>query len=165
MNRSTSTTRSRGSARSVAVISTALALLLLSILGGALGGAVLATHVTPSATTGNPTCEGGQCEFKVDSGDLPNAPRGGDGTVVVEYENVCEAGCDVTVTWHFEGGEIESFDFVSNCFIEQVVVKGGNEGANVYDYGDPGVLSDTGLQTPDAQGVSHVSFCLNDVPN
>ena len=174
----TRSTRSRGSSTSVAVISTALALLLISILGGALGGAVLATHVDPVPATGNPTCSGGQCEFVIDAGDFPTDDEGpGDplGVEVRTYRDVCpesDVECDITVTFHYTGGtgadNVREIDFESTCFVEQVVVKGGttDEGfkANVYNYPDPGTLADEGLTTPDVQGISHISFCMNEVP-
>ena len=137
------------------------ALALIAMFSGS--ALVTATHVEPSATMGNPTCEAGQCEFKVgepsDDATLPS-DTGGDGVEVVTYTDVC-GDCDLTVTYYFDdSGDLVSFDWESDCVVEVVIVKGGTgSAANVYDYG-AGASEDTGLQTPTGQEISHITFCF-----
>jgi len=55
--------------------------------------------------------------------------------------------------------------FSSQKLITAVIVKGGNEGSNVYPY-PSGTFMDTNLTTADTQnGISHVTFCFNDSIN
>jgi hypothetical protein len=59
--------------------------------------------------------------------------------------------------------DVISFEAEAGWLVAVAVVKGGNEGSNIYDYtGEPGggVDHDNGLVTPTGQDVSHVSFCL-----
>ncbi len=57
------------------------------------------------------------------------------------------------------GSTINSFS--STRIITAVIVKGGNEGANVYPY-SPATFGDTHLTTPDINnGISHVTSCFS----
>ncbi|WP_336023155.1 SipW-dependent-type signal peptide-containing protein [Halobellus salinisoli] len=89
----------------------------------------------------------------------------GDITVTTDLLDNGEEGVETVTEW-----SIDSDDY---C-VAKVIVKGGNEGANVYSYdnedGDDdftddeavGAMSDedTALQTPTGQEISHVDFCL-----
>jgi hypothetical protein len=61
----------------------------------------------------------------------------------------------------------KTFDWDSNLLVSAVLVKGGSNGHNLYEY-DPTVNADTGLGTPvgddldhDQQDISHISFCYD----
>lgn len=101
--------------------------------------------MVPTPVDGNPTCESlgltaadGYLDIKVDP------PVNG------TYSGI-------TVTFTNDGKDLA---FSAGFPIELVSVKGGNEGANVYDYRPNGVNADSGLQTPTAQMISHVNFCV-----
>ena len=67
------------------------------------------------------------------------------------------------VSWDEDG----SFEAADGWLVAAAIVKGGNEGANVYDYsGFPGggVDHDNGLETPTGQDTSHVTLCLVEAP-
>ncbi|HSK94466.1 MAG TPA: hypothetical protein VLA76_10475 [Candidatus Angelobacter sp.] len=66
---------------------------------------------------------------------------------------------EVELTVYADG----SFDFEANIAVNAVFVKGGNEGGNLYLYAPP-AMSDTGLDTPTGQAISHVSFCFDEPP-
>ena len=122
-----------------------------------------ATHVTPSLVQGNASClelnPSYDHEFKiqpVESGtfDDPNSD------LVIE----------LTVNNTADG---QTVDWESNLPVDAVFVKGG-PGGFLYVY-IPGATSDTGTHapgndqgtaviTPPWAGLSHLSFCFNDVP-
>ena len=109
-----------------------------------------ANHVTPTAISGNASC--GQLgdydfEFKIDE-----APETG------TYTDP-NSDFEVEIVLNDDG----SIDFESNLPVDAVFIKGGNEGGNLYVY-DPPVTSDTGLDTPNSQGISHISFCFHEEP-
>jgi len=109
-----------------------------------------ANHVTPTAVSGNASC--GQLgdydfEFKIDE-----APETG------TYTDP-NSDFEVEIVLNDDG----SIDFESNLPVDAVFIKGGNEGGNLYVY-DPPVTSDTGLDTPNSQGISHISFCFHEEP-
>jgi hypothetical protein len=112
------------------------------------GGAALvgATHVTPVEVAGNPACPAGTTEYKIEP------VTGGTHTF---------GGFSVTITL----GDGSTFSFTANQNVTSVIVKGGPN-ANVYTYGLPGVMSDTGLHAPvndsngNFYGLSHISFCV-----
>jgi hypothetical protein len=64
------------------------------------------------------------------------------------------------VTANLYGGEdgLTFVDYHSNTQFIAVIVKGGNQGANVYSF-NQGQRSVTGLKTPNLQDISHVTFC------
>jgi len=67
-----------------------------------------------------------------------------------------------TITVSSTGSTLNSF--LSQLTITAVIVKGGNEGSNVYPY-PSGTTTDTILRTPDIQnGISHLTFCFSTVP-
>ncbi|MFB6109187.1 MAG: hypothetical protein ABEJ82_10190 [Haloplanus sp.] len=120
----------------------------------------------------NPTCEAfGLLEgVKTDEAPEGNLPQTGTTTYETAYGTLTVTtgvvDGDQTVTdWSFESDDY--------C-VAKLVVKGGNEGANVYSYdnpdGDddftndavPGAMSDadTQLQTPTGQDISHLDACL-----
>jgi hypothetical protein len=121
-----------------------------------------ATHVEPELFQDNPTC--GQLgdydhEFKVEpvTAGLHEDPNS-------EFE--------VTLTLN-STADGQTFDFVANLGVDAVFAKGG-PGGNLYVY-DPAATSDTGLHAPGNDqgtavasapwsGLSHISFCFNDVP-
>jgi hypothetical protein len=127
---------------------------LVAALGlvGALAMPALATHVEPELVGGNENKTCGELgaygyEFKVNEEN----PSG-------EYS---DPNSDFVVT--ITPGEGNTMSFEANLAVEAVFIKGGNQGGNLYKY-DPPVMSDSGLQTPGAQGISHVSFCWTDAP-
>ena len=106
----------------------------------------VATHVAPTFFADNPGCSfinASLIELKVDP------PTGG-----VHTDGV------LSVTLTFPGGVPDSVDWTSNIGVDFVIVKGGPN-ANVYFY--TGETSDTGLVTPPTFGISHVTFCYDDV--
>jgi hypothetical protein len=124
---------------------------------------VRGTHVTPQLFQGNPTCGtlnvAYDHEFKVEpvTGGLHEDPA---------------SDFEVTLTLH-STADGQTFDWVSNLPVDAVFVKGG-PGGNLYVYN--GATSDTGLHapgndqgiavsTPPWSGLSHISFCFNDVPD
>ncbi|WP_336036689.1 SipW-dependent-type signal peptide-containing protein [Halobacterium yunchengense] len=110
--------------------------------------------------------------LKTDEAPEGNLPESGETTYSTEYGEITVTTALVddeqTVTdWELDSDE-------GYC-VAKVVVKGGNEGANVYSYdnadgdddfseddGAVGAMSDedTELQTPTGQDISHVDFCL-----
>jgi len=59
----------------------------------------------------------------------------------------------------------KTFDFTSTKKITAVVVKGGNEGSNVYTYPPDGTNGDTRLRLPDLDNsISHLTFCYSLAP-
>jgi len=103
-----------------------------------------AIDVPPTVFDDNPTCifiNGSLDELKVDP------PTGGNHDDGVLF-----------VTLTFSGG-LASVDWTSNIGVDVVIVKGGPD-ANVYFYTE--ATSDTGLVTPDASDISHVSFCYKE---
>lgn len=117
---------------------------------------------------------------------IDGANRGGNVTcdeVAAYFEGItfCDCGEKVDVEWDeygnviFEGEfpagieitniEEKSFDFEminspGSCYkVGAVIVKGGN-GAQVYFYGEDGILIDNGLMAPDMKGVSNITFCM-----
>jgi hypothetical protein len=56
----------------------------------------------------------------------------------------------------------DSFDWASNIGVDAVLVKGGNQGSNLYRYDPPAESTgdaDLGVPNPENNGVSHISFC------
>jgi uncharacterized repeat protein (TIGR01451 family) len=112
----------------------------------------------PVIVPGNPPlCEGG---YKIESPSF--------GTHVY-HVNVGghEVSITVVVYWTDRG---QAFNWTSSWPIEQVVVKGGSLGANVYAY-DPPATSDCGLHAPQANeknahwaGLSYIAFCFGEKP-
>lgn len=139
----------------------------------AIAGLILATfyvvspargiHVTPVLVDDNKSC--GQLnvvydhEFKIEpvTGGLKDDPA---------------SDFEVTLTLNTTA-DGQTFDWVSNLPVDAVFAKGG-PGGNLYVY-PGGATSDTGLHapgndsgtavsTPPWAGLSHISFCFNDVP-
>jgi hypothetical protein len=139
----------------LALIVAAIAALILATFY--LVSPVLGTHVAPVFVDGNASC--GQLnvaydhEFKIEpvTGGLHNDPS---------------SDFSVTLTLH-NTADGQTFDWVSNLPVDAVFAKGGSEG-NLYVYAPP-ATADTGLHAPanasgDWAGLSHISFCFNDVP-
>jgi hypothetical protein len=91
-------------------------------------------------------------EYKIDPFPL---------TAGVHVKNDPNSAFVVTLTVHADG----SFDFDASHPVNAVFVKGGNEGGNLYIYSPNAVMSDSGLDTPTGQAISHVSFCFDDPPS
>ena len=112
--------------------------------------------IQPTYMPGNPTCASvfpGSYEFKISSFD--GTYTGG---------NHPDGPMKVTVD-SYNTGAGQAFDWSSsNSMVQHIVVKGG-PGANIYDYGDPGVSEDNFLHSPvndnngKFYGLSHISFC------
>jgi hypothetical protein len=137
---------------------------LLAALGlvAALAMPALATHVTPELIAGNDnkTCgELGTYGFEFKINETPSGFYDEDDSAVIVTPDV-PTDFEVTITYN---AETNVFSFTSNIAVEALFVKGGNDGGNLYEY-DPPVTSDSGLQTPTAQEVSHISFCWTDAP-
>ncbi|MFC7046680.1 SipW-dependent-type signal peptide-containing protein [Halobacteriaceae archaeon GCM10025711] len=110
-----------------------------------------------------------------DDGELPGV--GNSATYQTEYGDIEVAQEGQTVQWRTDSSPDGSFAAGEDGFcISKVVVKGGNEGANVYSYdnddGDDDFDNDENLerssgeteawlQTPTEQDISHVSFCVD----
>ncbi len=118
-------------------------------------GTVLAASVTPDVIPGgqntDKTCAvvfPGTLELKIEP--VP------DGTYPAT-----DGVLSVTVDKPSTEGGTNSFDWSANIPVEGVIVKDGNDGANVYDYPTPGSMGDTYLTTPNDgdKGISHISFC------
>ena len=136
---------------------------LLAALGlvAALTMPALANHVTPEPIAGNDnkTCgELGDYGFEFKINENPSGFYDDSDAAVFVTPDV---PTDFEVTITPTAGN--SFTFDANIAVEAVFVKGGNEGGNLYEY-DPAVKSDTGLQTPSGQQISHISFCWTDEP-
>ena len=111
------------------VLLTAVAVTMAIAFAGARPAA--AASVEPTQKDGNPTCADlgltaalGYIDIKVD-------PRG-QRDIQWHHCHVRRAGSPM--------------NFSAGFPIEAVIVKGGNEGANIYDYPSPGAMSDTGLR-------------------
>lgn len=63
-----------------------------------------------------------------------------------------------SVTTTVTGGNLLSW--TSTIALDAVIVKGGTGGANVYAY-NPASGFDSGLQTSNGQGISHIEFCYD----
>lgn len=132
-------------------------LLILALLSLATATSVWAASVTPivipGASNTDKTCAvvmPGTTEFKIEPvPDGTNDPYS-DGTLSVEITKPSTLA-----------GSSNSFDWTSNIVVEGVIVKGGSQGANWYDYRPSGSTGDTYLTTPNngSQGISHISFC------
>jgi hypothetical protein len=132
----------------------AFAALALSML--AMVGPAMATHVAPVFVAGNNSCAqlgDYDHEFKIEP---------------VESGTYDDPASDfvVTITVN-DTPEGQTFDFESNLGVDAVFVKGGDNG-NLYVY-SPAETADTGLHAPLGAsgkwaGLSHISFCFNDVP-
>ena len=139
---------------SVASVLAGLLLILMS-LGAGTSQTALAEHVTPTLIgpeddNGNPNCAdfGFSGEVKFDPNPVGTGPfEDDDGTLFV------------TIT---DAGEF-SFDWSSNIGVSLVFVKAGN-GGNAYDYEPGEETSDTNLEPPDQNAISHITFCWDDDP-
>ncbi len=130
---------------------------VLAIAGGfalaALVGSASAASVPPTVVPDNPTCAdigyGDLTELKIDP---PQEGTFGGGAITISNLT------DTTFDWSAGTG----------ILVHAVIVKGGQAGANVYDYGAAGATSDTDLTTPDnpngePAGISHITFCFEQV--
>ncbi len=126
-------------------------------------GPAPATHVSPQLFQGNPTCG--------DFGDFEHEFKIEPVTAGLHEDPDSDFEVTITIVQTDDG---PTFNFTSNLAVQAVFVKGG-PGGNLYDYGDAGTTSDTGLhapgndqgtavQTPPWSGLSHISFCFPDAP-
>jgi len=60
----------------------------------------------------------------------------------------------------YTGSGPDSVMWTTNIGVDAVIVKGGNQGANVYLY-DPEATTDSGL-VPPSGGISHVTLCYDE---
>lgn len=121
----------------------------LSIDSTAKQGTPTSSAVVPTVykIPGNPNCKDLSpyyLEFKIDP------PRSGSYSF----------GENGLITANLYGGEdgLTYVDYQSNAHFSAVIVKGGNQGANIYSY-NQAQASDNGLTTPNLQDISHVTFC------
>jgi hypothetical protein len=138
--------------------------LVLSLF--AIARPVIANHEPPDGPEVTPTAEefpGGETICPTGSvGFRFNSPVAGDDATVTLAD-----GSSATVTIVSVAGNMLTFE-VEGGLAAIVKVKGGvsspgTPDQNVYDYtGFPGggIAHDDGLTTPNAQGISHVDFCL-----
>jgi hypothetical protein len=151
MARRATTGRRRSSFRAGVVVAATLFLI------GRLVTAAFADHVAPVlADDKNPKCKdlgrdlgSSWRELKIDP---PSDRSHDDGTLEVDIEV-------------YEDDGQQFVDWSSNIGVDAVIVKGGEQGANVYFY-SPEATSDTGLHAPTNPNgkyanVSHVSFCYD----
>jgi hypothetical protein len=109
--------------------------------------AFFAVEPTIYTMPGNPKCKDLSpyyLEFKIDPPQSGSYSFGENGLI--------------TATLY--GGEdgLTYVDYQSNAHFSAVIVKGGNQGANIYSY-NQGQSSGTRLRTPNLQDISHVTFC------
>lgn len=129
--------------------------LLVSLL--MIAGTATATHVSATFVAGNKSC--GQLdtvydhEFKIEP-------------VTAGVHDDPASDFSVTLTLH-DTSAGQTFDFDANLPVDAVFAKGGDSG-NLYVY-DPAETEDTGLHAPENPsgvyaGLSHISFCFNELP-
>lgn len=102
---------------------------------------------TVNPAPGNPTCKDLSAfyqEFKIDPPKSGNYTFAGNQSVIA----------------NIYGGEdgLTYVDYQSTTPFIAVIVKGGNQGANVYSF-ISGQTTVAGLTTPNLQSISHISFC------
>ncbi|TDW88360.1 hypothetical protein EV137_6455 [Kribbella pratensis] len=148
---------------------------VVALLGGAgavalaLGGVTLA--LAPSASAdgivkpGNPTCAElvpGSTEIKFDP---PNSGEKTADGVTVKWQKRNLAVDDPAHDGDQTGNEVADFTATGGTVLG-VIVKGGNQGANFYDYAPAGTVAGIGLHTPvneknqKFQDISHITFCV-----
>lgn len=123
------------------------------------GGVATAEHVDPVQRDGNPKCADlnpDWNELKVDK-----APNG----TYSDSDSGESPGGPGPLEFTVENSDGEVFDWKANMGVDAVIVKGGNQGANVYTY-DPEATADTRLRSPDNTSgnvpqVSHISACYD----
>jgi hypothetical protein len=142
--------------------------LALAAIAGLIASFILAiapafaTHVTPQLHQGNPTCGTLNTDYDHEFKVQP---------VTAGLKDDPNSTFQVTLTLHTTSNG-PTVDWASNLPVDAVFVKGG-PGGNLYTYN--GATSDTGLHAPGNdqgtavpgppwQGLSHISFCFNDVP-
>jgi hypothetical protein len=121
-------------------------------------GAASAASVEPVEHDGNITIEGGgnnaQVACDADDAVLFGSEEGGTKTTA--------NGVEITVTYNTDPAD-KGFDFEAEGGLVTIVYVKGSSSYNEYNYGSPGVASDTDLYAPDnASGqaaVSHLIFC------
>jgi hypothetical protein len=121
-------------------------------------GAASAASVEPVEHDGNITIEGGgnnaQVACDADDAVLFGSEEGGTKTTAT--------GVEITVTYNTDPAD-KGFDFEAEGGLVTIVYVKGSSSYNEYNYGSPGVASDTDLYAPDnASGqaaVSHLIFC------
>lgn len=135
----------------------------LTLALAAIAGLILATFYVASPVFADHT--GPLVDPDVTSypnpGDNPNCTDvlGADGFDEEQKFDPPDTGTQGHVSWNSDG----SFEAADGWLVAVAIVKGGNEGAAVYDYtGFPGggVDHDNGLETPTGQETSHVTLCL-----
>jgi hypothetical protein len=120
------------------------------VLALAVSGLAGAASVEPWLVLGNPSCTGATKTGNLVSGTYAVSFGGFAGSVTVTVSNTAQ------------GPEFSFATDSASHLVTSVVVKGGPN-ANLYDYGAPGVASDTGLHSPlntngKWYGLSHVCF-------
>ncbi len=112
-----------------------------------------APSVTPIEVADNPNC--------VELGFIGNELRV-DPPVDGDYDDVDFNPGPLSVHVEFDPDvDALTVDWTSNINVNGVFVKGANSG-NLYTYAPP-TNGDTGLETPTQQGISHVSFCYDEM--
>ena len=137
------------------------ALLAAGVLVIGAVGAASAASVEPEEHPGNITIEGGgnntQVACDADDAVLFGAEEGGTKTTV--------NGVEITVTYNTDPAD-KGFDFEAEGGLVTIVYVKGSNSYNEYNYGSPGVASDTDLYAPaNASGqaaTSHVIFCTEE---
>lgn len=144
---------------------------ILGLTSLAAGAAVLAGAIVGLPTAGaqqgelevvdgNPKCAdlGYANGFKVDTGgELPDPGTYTVGDPGTETEG--DPG-DFEVTISYDSEDPVSLAFETNTPVDAVLMKAG-DGGFLYKY-DPPVTSDSGLESPTEDSLSHVTFCWND---
>jgi len=137
------------------------ALLAAGVLAIGAVGAASAASVEPVEHDGNITIEGGgnndQAACDADDAVLFGAEEGGTKTTA--------SGVEITVTYNTDPAD-KGFDFEAEGGLVTIVYVKGSSSYNEYNYGSPGVASDTDLYAPaNASGqaaTSHVIFCTEE---
>jgi hypothetical protein len=139
------------------VISAVSALAISGVVSFVMIGSARAASVEPTVVAGNPGCADvgitNATEIKIE----PPATTGS------------ADGFSVSVVYNADNTGLASFTAAENTLVLGVIVKGGEQGANFYDYRPDGTQHDTDLVTPDnpngePAGLSHTVFCVTETP-
>jgi hypothetical protein len=137
--------------------------MVLAVLSLFVVGALAFIQATPAAATGptpvpdNPNCADLGYGFGFKINEAPNGKFYFTSTHGELTSGAPEDPNNYVIVSNSDG---VFFDWTSSLGIDAVIVKGGKEGANLYEY-DPEATGDEGLTTPTSQDISHIEFCYD----
>lgn len=150
--------------RGSVVVSAALVFMLSA---GAFAASVAPT-VIPGSSNTDKTCAQNQgdgqtwIEFKIDHHAIDGEYT--DGTLKVRISDSNNVDPNNHFSWESIQIEVSPGEFAPAVGVDAVIVKDGEDGANLYRYDPPAEsFGDTDLRTPNngAKGISHISFCYD----